>query len=347
MRASLALIGALIAAAAGTSSAARGTSNVHDLLRATGAFTQADLAALDRGEPLARVLRTERREIAVLGAIRIRGARERLLARYRDFSNLKKSDLVLQVGTFSATPSAADLAALALEPYDLDAPKACVPGECAVRLSTEAMRRMRGAVNWTAPDARHQSAAAWRDMLASVARAYVSGGDTALPEYVNKKDPLKVPDEMRAVYEGFSAFASAAPEFFAYLREYPRARLAGTENLLYWSVNDLGIRPVVGITHQAIYAPRTGPALVALKRVYAAHYVDAGLGVTLAADDGAGGFYMVTLERIRTRSLVSLTRALVRSIVQDKSRSGVEKLLRSSKQSIESTSSPSRQPAAR
>ena len=338
------LVGAAIALAAapGTpnpSSHLRTTARqvVHDLLRSVGGFSAGELAALDRGEPLARVLRTDRREIAVMGAVRIRGSRDRLLTRYRDISNLKKSELVLQVGTFGASPSAADVASLTLDPYDLDAPKDCVPGECAVRLSTDAMQAMRRTVNWTAPDARQQSAAAWRGMLAGVARAYAAAGDGALPEYVNKREPLKVADELRVVYDGFGAFAAAAPDFFQYLRNYPRTRLAGTEDILYWSVNDLGIRPVVGITHQTIYAPASGPAIVALKRIYAAHYVDAGLGVTLVTDDGAGGFYMVALERIRTRSLTSFTRTLVRSMVQDKSRAGIEKMLRSSKRAVEST----------
>ena len=324
------LLGAAIALAA-----APQTPNVHDLLRSVGGFTAGELAALDRGEPLARVLRTNRREIAVMGAVRIRGSRDRLLARYRDISNLKKSELVLQVGTFGSPPSAADVASLALDPYDLDAPKACVPGECAVRLSSAAMEAMRSRIQWAAPDAHQQSAMAWREMLAGVARAYVTTGDSALPEYVNKKDPLKVADELRVVYDGFGAFAAAAPDFFQYVRHFPRTQLQSTEDLLYWSVNDLGVRPVVGITHQTICAPPSGPALISLKRVYAAHYVDAGLGVTLVANDGAGGFYMVTLDRIRTRSLTSFSRMLVRSIVQNKSRDGIEKMLRSSKRAVE------------
>lgn len=308
---------------------------VHDLLRAVGGFGPRELTALDRGEALARVLQTEKREVAILGAVRIHAARDRLIARYRDISNLRKSDLVLQAGTFGGAPSPKDLESLAFDPYDLDAPKGCVPGDCAVRLSPQGIARFHDRVAWTTPDARRQSAAEWRFVLADVARAYSAHGDTALPEYANKKDPLRVQDEMNAVYGGFSAFAAAAPEFFQYVRDYPRASLTGVENVLYWSVNDLGIRPVMGITHQAIHAPASGPALIALKRIYAAHYVDAGLGITLVMDDGAGGFYMATLERIRTRSLTSFSRALVRAMVQDKSRNGVEKMLRSSKQSLE------------
>ena len=48
----------------------------HELLRQVGGFSRADLSAVDRGQPVARILDTDRREIAVVGAVRIRAARE-------------------------------------------------------------------------------------------------------------------------------------------------------------------------------------------------------------------------------------------------------------------------------
>jgi hypothetical protein len=307
----------------------------HQMLRTIGGFTPSQLAALDRGDAIAKVLKTDRREIAVIGAVRIRGPRDRAIARYRDVSNLRKSEIVMQVGTFTRPPRAEDLSTLAFEPYDLDAPGRCTPGDCAVRLSAGAIAHMRGSVQWSAPDARQQSAAAWREMLAGIARGYTTSGDSALPEYANKQEALSVRAELDALYGQFAYLSYVAPEFLRYVREFPRAELEGVENTLYWSKNDLGIRPVMGITHQTVYAPPGRPAFIALKRIYAAHYVDGGLGVTMIADDGTGGFYMTTVDWIRTRSLTSFTRAIVRSIVQDKSRAGVEKMLRTTKQSIE------------
>jgi hypothetical protein len=186
-------------------------------------------------------------------------------------------------------------------------------------------------------DERQQSAAAWRDVLTDIVRAYAAAG-RALPEYANKAEPLSVRTELDALYEHFGFLARVSPEFLRYIRQYPNGRLDGAEDTLYWSKNDLGVRPVMSITHQTTYAPPGKPALIAVKRIYAAHYVDGGLSVTVLTDDGSGGFYMMTVERIRTRSLTSFTRMFVRSAVQDKSRSGIEKLLRSSKQSLEGRS---------
>lgn len=307
----------------------------HRLLRAVGGFTAAQVAAVDRGEAVAKVLRTERREIAVVGAVRIHGDRDRLIERYRDVTNLRRSDIVLQIGTFSRPPRTSDLPALTFEDYDLDAPRNCVPGDCPVRLSAEMMARMHAAVSWRAPDARQQSAAAWRAVLTDVVRGYTAAGDGSLPEYANKEEPLSVRAELQTLYEQFEFLAGESPEFFQYIREYPRGQLEGAEDTIYWSKVDLGVRPVMGITHQTTYAPPGKPALIAVKRIYAAHYVDGGLSVTVLSDDGSGGFYMMTIERIRTRSLTSFLRRFVRSTVQDKSRDGVEKMLRSSKRSIE------------
>lgn len=308
---------------------------VSGLLRTVGGLTAAQIAAVERGGAVAQVLRTERREVAVFGAVRIQGRRDLLIERYRDVTNLRKSDIVLQIGTFSRPPRTEDLVPLTFEDYDLDAPRNCVPGDCPVRLSSEMMARMRAAVKWGAPGARLQSAAAWRDVLTDIVRGYTSAGDVSLPEYAKKEEPLSVRTELDRIYAQFGFLADVSPEFLRYIREYPRGRLAGAEDTIYWSKNDLGVRPVMGITHQTTYAPSGKPALIAVKRIYAAHYMDGGLSVTVLTDDGSGGFYMMTIERIRTRSLTSLMRTFVRSAVQDKSRTGIEKMLRSSKRSLE------------
>ncbi len=313
---------------------------VQQLWRAVGGFTPGQVSAVERGEAVARVLRTDRREIAIMGAVRIRGRRERLIERYRDISNLQKSELVMQVGIFGRPPRVEDLARLAFETYDLEAPRACTAGSCAVRLSADEMSRMRSTVQWDAADARQQSAAAWREMLGTLARRYVEQGDAALPVFVNKAEPLAVAAELEVLYGQFGFLADLAPELLRYLRGFPRAALPGAEDTLYWSRTDLGIRPVVGVTHQVVYAAERAPAFIAMKRIYAAHYVDAGLGVTMITDDATGGFYMTTVDRVRTRSLTGFTRAVVRSIVQDRSRDGVEKLLRSSKRGVEAASVP-------
>ena len=129
----------------------------------------------------------------------------------------------------------------------------------------------------------------------------------------NKETPLKVAEEFAVLFGESRDFTRLAPDFFGYLREFPQTPLAGAESLLYWSKEDFGIRPVLSVTHLTLYN-RAYPAsrlqgLVATKQIYAAHYFDAGLGLTMAFDDGSSGFYMLTVNRARTRSLMGLLRA--------------------------------------
>jgi hypothetical protein len=307
----------------------------HALLRSIAAFTAAELARLDRGEPIAKVLDTDRREVAVVGAVRIGGPQTRLFERFRNASSVKSSDVVLETGRFSTPPVADDLRDLHVEDFDLDQIRACKPGDCGVRLSTRDIERFAHDVNWNAPNWKQQAGDLWRTLLAANAAAYMANG--TLGDYRNKATPLDVADEFKILFETFAEFDKLSPEFFDHLKRFPSARLEGTEDLLYWSKDDIN-RPVTRITHLSLYPAARGalrPGLIGTKQIYAAHYFDAGIGLISAFDDGTSGFYMVSMNRVRTRSLTGISRSLVRSIVQRRSRDSMEGILRSTKTSIE------------
>jgi hypothetical protein len=299
-------------------------------------MTAAELSAVDRGEAVARVLDTERQQVAVVGAVRVRARRERILDRYRDVESLAASRAVLEVGRFSRPPRPADLQPLAFEEYDLAAVRECEPGDCAVRLSGDAMARFQRGVKWSAPGWKAEAAGVWRDVLADHAATYAARGDAGLSEYHNKETPLRIDAEFRLLFGQSRALASLAPEFLRYLQEYPRRPLGGAEDVLYWSKEEFGLKPVTSISHLALWAPPgSADAFVGTKRIYATHYFDAGLGFTAILGDGAGGSYIVSVSRVRTRSLGSFFRSFVRSTVQGRSREGVEKMLRSTKAAVE------------
>jgi hypothetical protein len=95
------------------------------------------------------------------------------------------------------------------------------------------------------------------------------------------------------------------------------------------------------LSHQAIYRPAgSQTVLVATNQIYADHYLDAGLTVTMAIDAGEGGsgpaFYMLSVSRARTRSLSGFLRSFVRSTVQSRSREALRKILTSTRTSLES-----------
>jgi hypothetical protein len=157
-----------------------------------------------------------------------------------------------------------------------------------------------------------------------------------LPHYVNKKDPLSVASELSLLVADYRFIAGYSPELHRYLNDLGLPGPPGTEHMLYWTKEDFGVRPIFRISHQVIARGSGNPpvAIVATTQVYADHYLDAALGITLAIDAGRN-FYMVTMNRARTRSLSGLLRRVVRSMVQTRSRDAMRKVLVTTKTAIE------------
>lgn len=309
--------------------------DTRSLLRDVAGFTDADWAHVERGTAVAKVLDSDAREIAVAGAVRIAAPRERLVARLRDVDNLKRSAVVLAVGRFSRPPRPEDLASAPFEPYDLDL-RDCRPGDCRVRLAAADIQRFHREVDWRAADWRTRSAAVWRHVLAGYAASYAHGGRPALPVYANKPDSLSVAAESADLAKAFGFVARYSPELHAYLQQLGPALPPDTEDTLYWTKEDFGVRPVFRISHQVV-SPGGPAVLVATNQVYADHYLDAALGVTLAIDAAPDGkaLYMVAVNRAHTRSLTGMLRRMVRGTVQGRSRDAMRKILTATRTALE------------
>jgi hypothetical protein len=316
-----------------------------ELLRTVAQFTDVEWAMVDRGEAVAKILETDTREVAVAGAVRINGSRDQLVSRSRDLELLKKSAVVLDVGRFSAPPTAADLQGVTFDDHNLDL-RNCRAGNCQVRLSTDDIARFHKEVNWSGAAWREESARVWRDVLARYAAGYLLHGRKALPDYVNKREALSVASEVSLLTGAYGFVSAYSPELTAYLRDFGSNPPAGAQQLLYWTREDFGIRPIVRISHQVSLQGSAGPStLIATNQVYADHYMDAALTLTVALEaPGAGSanaarastFYMISVSRARTRSLSGLMRRMARSAVQSRSRDTMRKILGSTKVAIES-----------
>jgi hypothetical protein len=322
---------------------ARGTTP-RDLLRSVAQFTDAEWAAVERGEAVAKILDTDTREVAVAGAVRILGARDQLVSRARDLDVLKRSATVLDVGSFSRPPTAGDLQSVTFDDHNLDL-RNCRAGNCQVRLSAEDIARFQKEVNWAGTAWREESARVWRDVLARYAAGYLLHGRKALPDYANKREALSVASEVSLLTGAYEFVSAYSPELSAYLRDFGPNPPADAQQLLYWTREDFGIRAIFRISHQVLLQGSSAPStLIATNQVYADHYMDAALTVTAALDfppetpgkAAAQGFYMISVSRARTRSLSGLMRRIARSTVQSRSRETMRKILGSTKAAIES-----------
>jgi hypothetical protein len=293
-------------------------------------FSAGEVGAVNRGQVVARMLATrDRREFAVVGVVRVRVPTAFIVDSFRDIVAFKQSDLVLQVGRVSAVPTTDDFASLIVDEDDVDDLRWCEPGDCGLRLTQNQIARF-GSIDWRSGRARDAAGHMLRDVLREEAAAYVASGAAGLGAYADKRTALDRGRVVSGLLQNTPSLTEPYPEFREYLAKYPTARLEPVDSFLYWSREKFGFRPVVSLTHVAIYRPGGDPAagaLIASRQVYATHYFDASVAVTTVSDGGEAGALMMYLNRTQASLPGGLFSPLARSIARSKTRSGLEEQL--------------------
>ena len=273
-------------------------------------FDQAQLAAVQRGEAVVKVLDArDRRDVVVFGITTTGVSRTAFLQRARDIPNSLRSPSRTQLGVFGSPPSPADLAAFTVNARDVEEMKDCKPGDCVVKLPAADMRRIRDQIDWSAPlaDRQAQLTAFARRRLAEYVTDYRTRGDSAMAIYDDRGNLHVRASEAFAAQVAESPYMyQNVPSLASYLASYPRGSLPGATEVIYWSEDALPrLRPILSITHLVIYEPQELPyaAIVAAKQIYANHYFETALDVTAALDRPAGGSYVLVLRRFRFDNL--------------------------------------------
>src|SRR6185436_10481476 len=113
----------------------------------------ADIGRLDRGDVVSRTLEVKhRREVATLGIVRIKTSPSRYVERLADIATFKRTDDILQIGTFSNRPQPEDMASLIIDEAELKRLRECRVEDCELRLSADGIERVRRDINWQSAD---------------------------------------------------------------------------------------------------------------------------------------------------------------------------------------------------
>ena len=97
---------------------------------------------------------------------------------------------------------------------------------------------------------------------------------------VDKRHPKALSAEFNTLLRNSSYLVEYVPAFHQYLASYPRGTLPEAQNVLFWTKDTFGLKPVVSIYHATIHTPPGGPGLLAaVKTLYASHYFNAALEV--------------------------------------------------------------------
>ena len=128
-----------------------------------------------------------------------------------------------------------------------------------------------------------------------------------------------------------------------YLLNYPKADSSGIKSEFYWEKVNFGLKPTIRMLQAIVYqgkSPERPAYAVAVKQLYASHYFESALDLTVCVKDDEPpahpGFYLITIKGSQQAGLTGLKGAIVRKVAVDKTRSSLEKALASIKQKLES-----------
>ncbi len=292
-------------------------------------FTSKELVGARRGEVVAKVLPSEKQEVAVFGIVLVKAPADFFVERFRDIESYKRGTSVPLVKKFSDPPRIEDLDQLNVDKKDFAALKDCKVGDCDVKLSAETIERLRKEIDWNATDAYELVNKLARVSLLEYVRRYLVGGNMALSEYNDKTKPQRIADQFDSILKASPYIYDYEPEFYEYLRVYPAKRLDNLDDFIYWSKEKFELKPVISVTHVSIYRrPGSGHTLIASKQIYASHYFEASLGLTdvvVSPQQQEPSFYLIYLNRSRSDALHGGFSGLARGQVKSRARSGLEK----------------------
>jgi hypothetical protein len=315
----------LIALLATTSGA---TSDPARTLLMTGFnLSAADIGRLDRGGVVSRTLEVKnRREVGTLGIVRIKTSPSSYVEHLADITTFKRTDDVLQVGAFSSPPQREDVASLIIDEADLKRLRECRVEDCDVRLSADGIERVRRDIDWRAADGSRNASLLVRRLLVDYVAGYRQSGAVAAMEYADRAPRLNVGREFASLIDADSTMTNYAPRLRRHLLEYPMSSADKMADFVYWSSELVRGRPVISITHVATAAAvDDSPVAYAIgsKQIYAMHYFDASLGLTLLVPDrtaAAPATYVVYLNRSRIDMFDGLLGGVARRIVAGRAR---------------------------
>ena len=312
-----------------------------EFLASTFHLGKDDLARLAAGRVYSGTLPVQHpREVATLGIVRIQTTPQRYIDGLADIAAFKRDDKILQIGTFGTPPQPADVARLTLDEQDVDSLRECRVASCDVQLSAQAIERFRADVNWRAADASRQAADVMRRVLVEYVTQYQKAGSLAAMEYADSAGRLSLADEFKALVAADTITWAQVPDLRRHLFEFPSVR-AGSRDLVYWSKEKVHRRPVISVTHLAIVpVERESPVkyAVASRQIYAMHYFDVSLGLTLLVPDTSTAkpaTYVVYLNRSRIDLFDGVLGGIARKVVKGKARSLVAEQLERVRRSLE------------
>jgi hypothetical protein len=289
------------------------------------------LGAVEKGEVVTKLLpTTEKAEIAAFGIVKTGGTPDLLLSRARDVQKFRQVPQIPEMGRFSSPAKIEDLKGLTHPPADIAALKKCKPGSCDVKLGTKGLEAV-SKIDWSAANAEAQAVVIFNQAIVDYVVAYQQGGTDAMGNVLDKKHEKSRSQEFRTLLANSPYLVDYVKEFNDYLAAYPHGKLAGAEDILYWSKDTFGLKPVVAGYHMTFYRGPRG-ALIASKLLAASHYFNASLDILAGVPTPDGkGLYLLSLYRTRLDPPTGMLAGVLMGKVRDGVETGLKENLKTAR----------------
>jgi hypothetical protein len=300
-------------------------------------LSQSDRSHLAAGQPVTRILDADpSREVAVFGAIWVDAPADRYVAAVKDIEQFEKGENFRITKKISDPPRAEDFARLELPADDVQDLKRCRVGSCELKLSEDALNRVKKEIDWSKPTAHKDAEALAQRIALDYVNGYLQGGNAKLAAYRDSSRPTFVGEELKSMVDRMPALTEHLPEIKQYLLGFPAAKLANSHSFLYWQEANFGLKPTVRINHLVI-VDYPGGTVVASKMLYASHYFWTALELrVLIADPARGkGFWFVSVNRSRSDGLSGFVGSLIRGKVRGEAEKGMRAVLKTTKTNLE------------
>jgi hypothetical protein len=314
----------------------------HKFFREFVRLDEDQIKEIRNGRAVAKVLDSPTPdEVFVFGSVFVKSTPERYLKLASDLDELRRLPSFLALKKFSDPPRIVDLDGFTLTNDDINDLQHCKPGHCEVQLPTEAMEQFQQAVNWSASDKAEQVNRLARQMALEALTRYQKGGNAALGTYRDKSHPRVVAETFRSLLEEMKALPVYLPELHHYLLDYPNVPSTKVGSEFYWEKVNFGLKPTLRMVQAVIYRGTSSaePAYaVAVKQLYASHYFETALDLTVCvrdSNDAKNGFYLITVKGSRQAGLSGFKGGIVRKVALDKTRSSLQRALETIKQKLE------------
>ena len=263
-------------------------------------FSSSEMEKLNKGEAVARLFKTTDRDLAIVGAVKLRRTKEEFLHWFRNVENFKFSPMVAEVASFQNPPKPIDLSKLTLDEQELKDIRTCIPGKCNSKLSVQEINRLKNEVDWKSAEAPQKASSLFREMMHNYVAAYLLRGNAALGQLNDKESASDIADTYKSMIRNFPYLRQAFPAVFQELHDFPGAAPSNPNHFIYWSREryGFGMKPLLNIIHVSIHKPQSNTVLIISRQIRSTHYFDGSLGVTMLVD-APGGTYLVYINRSR------------------------------------------------